>query len=137
MNRKKPTLLAALGAAALLQLSGCATDPATVPAKVNPMGAYTTLNGDPLFAYEGDPRDIASPGPWVPLLARADDRSGRDFGVVSQPDGTLQWVFRGLPVYYYNGDDTGRSRDPAFRAGKWKLLNYPYGGGRGAGSGGH
>ena len=90
--RARAATAAACAVLALLLAACAASDPATVPAKVNMRGAYTTLNGDELFTYEGDPGEIAAPSPWRPLTARADDRSGRDFTVLVHPDGTLQWL---------------------------------------------
>jgi len=123
---------AALGAV----LSGCAEETANVPAKITSIGTYTTLKGQDLFTARGNPGEVPAGGAWVPLYARVDDSSGTDFKIVNRPDGTLQWAFRGEPVYYYNGSDASRSEDPEYRTGKWKLLTYPYGRG-GVTSGGH
>lgn len=41
---------------------------------------------------------------WKPLLASANDKGWGFWEVVKRPEGTLQWAFKGSPVYTFVGD---------------------------------
>jgi predicted lipoprotein with Yx(FWY)xxD motif len=125
-----------LCAAAAVLLTACAGDSATVPAKVTLTGAYATMQGQELFTFDGDAKDVPAGGQWVPLYGKADDRGDHDFTIVDRADGTLQWAFRGKPVYYFNGEDSARGRDASYRSGDWHRVSYPYAAGAGVSSGG-
>jgi predicted lipoprotein with Yx(FWY)xxD motif len=49
---------------------------------------------------------------WPPLIAPADAVAEGDFGLITRQDGSLQWTFKGMPLYLWvkdakPGDVTG------------------------------
>jgi len=49
---------------------------------------------------------------WPPLKAQADDKAEGDWTIVKRDDGTMQWAYKGKPLYYFMkdkapGDKTG------------------------------
>ncbi|KAI2694112.1 hypothetical protein [Pseudomonas sp. TNT3] len=49
---------------------------------------------------------------WPPLKAQADAKAEGDWTIVKRDDGTMQWAYKGKPLYYFMkdkapGDKTG------------------------------
>ncbi|MBX2884614.1 MAG: hypothetical protein KTR32_31965 [Granulosicoccus sp.] len=40
---------------------------------------------------------------WPPILADSEEEQG-SFSTIEREDNTLQWAFKGMPLYYYQGD---------------------------------
>ena len=41
---------------------------------------------------------------WPPLYADDDDRAAGAFAIIDREDGSRQWTFNGLPLYFFTGD---------------------------------
>ncbi len=41
---------------------------------------------------------------WPPMLVAGEGKAGPDWSVITRPDNTKQWAFRGKPLYYYAND---------------------------------
>lgn len=41
---------------------------------------------------------------WPPLYAAADAQTAGDFSLVTRSDNTMQWAYKGQPLYFYAGD---------------------------------
>ena len=113
-------------AAIALILSACATRSGTEPIAFTTTGMYTNLKGQELFTLQGAGNEVPAGNHWLPLYAKSDDQGDSDFTIISRNDGTLQWTYRGEPVYYFNGDDSARRADPDLRSGRFKQMNYSY-----------
>ena len=81
-------------------------------------------NGRTLYTFEDDRNDTGGDGTgdsdcngacastWPPVVAGGSDTASGQFDIITRDDGTtLQWTFKGLPLYSYAGDaaagDTG------------------------------
>jgi predicted lipoprotein with Yx(FWY)xxD motif len=74
-------------------------------------------DGMTLYTFENDRNDTDSDGSgdsdcndtcadvWPPVVADATDTATGPFGIITRDDGTtLQWTFKGLPLYHYASD---------------------------------
>ena len=77
-------------------------------------------DGLTLYTFENDRNDTQGDGAgdsdcndgcadnWPPLLADATSVAEGQFSIVTRDDGTsLQWAFKGLPLYTFSGDSAG------------------------------
>ena len=116
---KKTLLLLLLSLSALL--GACAS--MMMPAKMEG-GMLVGSNGMTLYTYDKDNRgdgksvcvDKCAVN-WPPLMAGANDNGGGDWSVVTRPDGSKQWAYKGWPLYFWikdqkpgdkTGDDVGK-----------------------------
>ena len=82
-------------------------------------GVMTNNAGMTLYTYD---KDVANSGKsmcngpcatnWPPFLAKADDKAGGYWLIVTRDDGSKQWAYKGKPVYLWSkdlkpGDRTG------------------------------
>lgn len=60
---------------------------------------------------------------WPPLLAKADAMADGDYGLVTREDGSLQWAFKGRPLYRWIKDQKpGDISGDGFLANSWHLA---------------
>ena len=59
---------------------------------------------------------------WPPLSASADDQEHGRFTLVARPGGTLQWAYRGRPLYAYVGDRRPGDRIGDNLVGLWHVV---------------
>lgn len=63
-----------------------------------------------LYTFSNDPGDNTSvcnggcATVWPPLYADRDSRPSGDLTLATRDDGSLQWAWRGYPLYYYDGN---------------------------------
>lgn len=118
--------LITLVAGLLALAAGCTTAPVGHVGEIlvgsNGMTLYTF---DKDVAYSGK---SACNGPcaknWPPLTAGADDKTGGDFSIIARDDGTRQWTYRGMPLYFWAkdvkpGDTTGDGFNNVWRVAKF------------------
>lgn len=60
---------------------------------------------------------------WPPLAAAADAAPEGDYSVITRDDGTMQWAFKGKPLYYWvkdqkSGDMSGDGFNGVWKAAK-------------------
>ena len=82
-------------------------------------GMLTGPNGMTLYTFDKDTAGSgasACNGPcaqnWPPLEATADAQADGDFSPIKRDDGSMQWAYKGKPLYYWAkdkkpGDKTG------------------------------
>ena len=86
--------------------------PANIVSKARGDGwTFTDRRGLTLYTFD---RDEGAPGQsscnaecaeaWPPLAAPADARATGDWSVIARGDNSLQWAFRGRPLYFFKGD---------------------------------
>lgn len=62
-----------------------------------------TFDSDVAFSGQSNCHDDCA-RIWPPLYAESIDQAGGDFSIITRNDGTLQWAYKGLPLYFYFGD---------------------------------
>lgn len=73
-------------------------------------GLLVDRRGMTLYIFDGDRRPLVSTcygiceTLWPPLYATPDDKPEGDFKIAYRRDGSLQWAFRGHPLYYWKRD---------------------------------
>ncbi len=116
--------MCAAAAALVVTLAGCATFGSAAPARVS-NGALVDSRGMSLYTYA---KDVAGKSVcaavcarnWLPLVATASDRAAGDYTIITRDDGSLQWAYKGSPLYAWikdmkPGDRTGDAFDKAWR----------------------
>jgi predicted lipoprotein with Yx(FWY)xxD motif len=56
---------------------------------------------------------------WPPLTAAPDAKPVGDFTVITRDDGTLQWAYKGKPLYFWKGDKQPGDTTGNGVAGRW------------------
>jgi len=112
-------ILLSLALAAML--GACAS--MMMPAKFDG-GMLVGSNGMTLYSFDKDARGSGKSTcvdkcavNWPPLMAGANDNGSGDWSIVTRPDGSKQWAYKGWPLYYWvkdqkpgdkTGDDVGK-----------------------------
>ena len=126
-------LFAALATTALLAACGSMA-PAT-PAKSSSTptqaadGSLVGPDGRTLYVFA---RDVAGSGKsacvdacaanWPPLGVAASAVPLGDYTIITRADGSKQWAFRGLPLYYFAKDTKAGDRQGDGVGGNWKIA---------------
>ena len=108
------SLVAVLGACAMMHSS---------PAKTEG-GVLVGPNSMTLYTFDKDAQGSGKSVcvdkcavNWPPLKAGANDNGSGDWSVITRPDGSKQWAYKGWPLYYWikdqkpgdkTGDDVGK-----------------------------
>ena len=84
-------------------------------------------DGHSLYVYDRDPvggsvcvGQCASR--WPPVAAPQDAHQIGDWTPIRRPDGSLQWAYKGKPVYTFSGDTAAGQTNGAGLGGVWRLL---------------
>lgn len=118
---------------ALALLSGCGgggDDTAAVPAPAQTVdGALVGSNGMSLYVFD---KDTAGNGKsvcndqcaanWPPLYAPDNAQNFGGYSVVARDDGTKQWAYYGLPLYFWFKDTKPGDRTGDGVGGVWHLA---------------
>jgi predicted lipoprotein with Yx(FWY)xxD motif len=59
---------------------------------------------------------------WPPVVAPQDAHRIGDWTPVHRTDGSLQWAYKGKPVYTFRGDTTAGEANGAGKGGVWHVL---------------
>ncbi len=129
MNIK--ALTAALATAALLAACGT-TAPTTSQPSTPTQATDGTLigpDGRTLYTFA---RDVAGSGKsacvdtcaanWPPLGVTPTAVPLGDYTIITRADGSKQWAFKGLPLYYYVKDTKAGDKLGDGVAGNWKVA---------------
>ena len=102
----------------------------TLPS-LNGKGQWVGQGGMSLYTYDSDGTSGRSQctGPcaalWPPYLAEASAKTHGDFSVIARPDRSLQWAYRGHPLYCYAGDATAGMANGDGMNGTWHIARQP------------
>lgn len=129
-------LFAAVAAAALL--AACGTSTKTTPAASSarpstltqaPDGALIGPDGRTLYVFA---KDVAGSGKsacvdacatnWPPLGVAASAVPLGDYTIITRADGSRQWAFKGLPLYYFVKDVKPGDRMGDGVGGNWRIA---------------
>ncbi len=58
---------------------------------------------------------------WPPLYADEADQAAGDFSIISRDDNSLQWVYKGLPLYFFAPDPAAGATTGVY--GTWHEVN--------------
>lgn len=58
---------------------------------------------------------------WPPLYADENDQAVGDFTIISRDDSSLQWAYKGLPLYFFAPDSTAGATGGVY--GTWHEVN--------------
>ena len=110
--------LRAIAVMAVIALAGCASMGGSMPAKVDG-GVFVNAAGMTLYTFD---KDAAGSGKsvcngqcavlWPPLKSAAGDQPSGDWSVITRDDSSIQWAYKGKPLYLWTkdqkpGDKTG------------------------------
>lgn len=129
MNIK--ALTAALATAALLAACGTTAPTTSQPSTPTQASDGTLIgpNGRTLYTFA---RDVAGSGKsacvdtcaanWPPLGVTPTAVPLGDYTIITRADGSKQWAFKGLPLYYYVKDTKAGDKLGDGVAGNWKVA---------------
>lgn len=122
------TLTAVLTTAAFAQSPADAPLPVAISlVQVEGAWAFRDDNGMALYTFDRDtPGASACNGgcatAWPPIAAPADAHQIGDWTPVRREDGTMQWAYKGKPVYLYQGDTAAGQTNGEGMGGVWHLV---------------
>ena len=97
-----------------LALAGlAATSALAAPTKMMDTALGSVLvdaNGMTLYSFDNDVEKgksncyDACATKWPPFLAAAGDMADGDYTIIERTDGTKQWAYDGMPLYYWQND---------------------------------
>ncbi len=123
------TALSALALASLACSFAAAAE--APPAKVGSTSKGPTLvdtKGMTLYTFDKDTGGkSACNGPcatnWPPLKAQASAKAGEGYTVIKRDDGTMQWAYKGKPLYTWGKDaKPGDITGDGFLNGAWHIA---------------
>jgi len=118
----------ALGGAALAQTPAASPPPGI---SIMDMGKNSMLYGGAhdltlyVFDADKDGKSICNDAcakRWPPAIAPADAKPAGAYTIVKRDDGTLQWAYKGKPLYYFIGDKESMDMKGDGIGGKWHVA---------------
>ena len=84
-------------------------------------------DGHSLYVYDRDPagRSVCAgqcASEWPPVAAPPGAHQIGDWTPIRRTDGSLQWAYKGRPVYTFSGDTAAGQTKGAGQGGVWRLL---------------
>lgn len=108
------------------------TPPAPSAVKLTTVNGSTTItdaaSGLTLYVFDGDttPGKSACNGAcatnWPPLAATAGAKPVGDFTIITRDDGSMQWAYKGQPLYHWKNDKAPGDMTGDGVAGKWHVA---------------
>lgn len=121
-------LLAPLAALVLAACSGMVGHSGTAPAMTRD-GVLVNPAGMTLYTFDKDPADATKSvcnGPcatnWPPLAADKGAAASGDWKPISRDDGSMQWSYKGKPVYLWAKDMKPGDRSGDGVNGVWRIA---------------
>jgi predicted lipoprotein with Yx(FWY)xxD motif len=115
-------------AALCLAFTGTAVAQPAMPAgvKISTTG-LTGSNGMTLYFEDTDTNgksvcNGACAQNWPPLTATADAKPIGDYTVITRDDGSLQWAYKGKPLYFWKNDKQPGDTTGDGVAGRWHVA---------------
>ena len=115
--------MASLGFMVFTAVAVAQTQPST-----NAKGALVTSAGMALYTYDpdgvsGNSHCLSScVSLWPPYSADATTKATGEFSVIDRPDHTMQWAYKGHPLYQYAGDTKPQFANGDGIDGIWHLA---------------
>lgn len=75
----------------------------------NANGVLADGKGMTLYTFDNDSTGVSNcyggcASSWPPFIAKAGAGADGDFTLVERKDGSAQWAYKGMPLYYWAGD---------------------------------
>lgn len=72
-------------------------------------GVLVDGKGMTLYTFDKDAPGVSNcyggcASSWPPFIAKSGAGANGDFTLVQRKDGSAQWAFKGMPLYYWAGD---------------------------------
>jgi predicted lipoprotein with Yx(FWY)xxD motif len=72
-------------------------------------GVLVDGKGMTLYTFDKDAPGVSNcyggcAGSWPPFVAKSGADADGDFTLVERKDGSAQWAYKGMPLYYWAGD---------------------------------
>lgn len=111
-------------------MGGCATLAGEPPPARSQDGVLVDASGMTLYTFDKDPPrargslcTAACARDWPPFAAPADAKPLGDYTPIRREDGTLQWAYKGKPLYLWSkdrnaGDRSGDGVENLWRAAR-------------------
>jgi predicted lipoprotein with Yx(FWY)xxD motif len=62
---------------------------------------------------------------WPAFAVKDASKAGGDFSIVTRSDGSQQWAYKSMPLYYYAGDAQAGDRNGDGKGGVWHVVRMP------------
>jgi predicted lipoprotein with Yx(FWY)xxD motif len=90
-------------------------------------GVFTNAAGMTLYTFQKDSsgKSVCNGNcakNWPPLAASASDKASGDWSVVKRDDGTMQWAYKGKPLYLWVKDQKPGDRTGDGVGGNWLVA---------------
>ncbi|WP_115717348.1 COG4315 family predicted lipoprotein [Gallaecimonas mangrovi] len=88
----------------------------------------TDAKGMTLYTFDKDKKGISNCNgkcaeKWPPLMAKAGAMAEGDYSVIKRQDGSMQWAYKGWPLYYWVKDKKPGDVSGDGKGGKWHLVH--------------
>ena len=108
-------------------LSVAATTALAAPATLSEGGVLADSKGMTLYIFDKDVPGTSNchdgcAASWPPFIAKEGASAEGDFSLVTRKDGAAQWAFKGMPLYYWAGDDAPGDATGDGVGGVWHVL---------------
>jgi len=90
-------------------------------------GVFTNAAGMTLYTFQKDSsgKSVCN-GPcaknWPPLMASASDKASAEWSIVKRDDGTMQWAYKGKPLYLWVKDQKPGDKTGDGVGGNWAVA---------------
>jgi len=90
-------------------------------------GVLVDGKGMTLYTFDKDAQGVSNcyggcAGSWPPFIAKGDAGADGDFTLVERKDGSAQWAFKGMPLYYWAGDSKPGDTKGNGVGGVWHVV---------------
>lgn len=118
----KPVTFLAVAALSLFSVGATAA-----PASLSGDGILVDGAGMTLYIFDRDRPNVSNcydgcAQAWPPFIAAESAAAEGDFGLVTRRDGTAQWSYKGMPLYYWAGDQQPGDATGDGVGGVWHIL---------------
>jgi predicted lipoprotein with Yx(FWY)xxD motif len=115
---------------ALAVLGFTATSSLAAPTKMMDTSLGSVLvdeNGMTLYSFDKDEKDKSNcyddcAVKWPPFLATDGDMAEGDYTIIDRTDGTKQWSYEGMPLYYWQNDNAPGDTTGDGVGGVWHVV---------------
>ena len=90
-------------------------------------GVLASKEGKTLYMFDKDAAGKSNcnggcAAAWPPFVVANAALAGGDFSIVKRDDGTSQWAFKGMPLYFFAGDADAGDVNGDSQGGVWHVL---------------
>lgn len=90
-------------------------------------GVLADSKGMTLYTFDNDQPGVSNcndgcSGSWPPFVAKSGASAEGEFTLVTRQDGSAQWAFKGMPLYYWAGDSKPGETTGDGVGGVWHVV---------------